>query len=398
MNRKGIKIHDSLFILLLILGLLFQYACNISNSHNSERAPVITGVRDIHPDSSAVVKIGPGETIIIEGKYLATTKHVDFSGFAATINQALYTDSTVAITLPASIPFSQIKQDSMNTIHLVTNYGETTYKFPILPPPPVITSISNEFASPGTKITIKGQYLYFLKTVTFPGGINSTDAIGSADGTELTVTVPSGATQSGAIKVTTEAGTAIAGHDILFKDNAHVFLNFDDKNAYAPWGPKPVVITSQDQFPDISMQSGNYLHWDIKDISVGTWWVQDLATPTDGANLAWPSDIPATESASNLLVKFEVNFPGKGLSSGEVRMEINNKNDYYWKPWEDAPNGTFKTNGWQTISIPLSDFSDVTTYGDVKSMSFNLYYDNGNGSSDVSWVNVGWDNFRIVLK
>lgn len=417
MKKTGINLYDRLIAGSMVIGLLLMNACNIlnSNSHNTA-GPVVTGVRDIHPDSAAVSKIGPGQTVVVEGKNLATTKEVDFDGFTTSINQTLYTDTTVIATIPSNLPFNQIKSDSLNVIHVVTKYGQTTFKFPILPPTPDITGISDEFATPGTKITISGQFLYLVKSVTFPGGINATNYSSSPDGTSLTLMVPAGATHTGSIKVVTAAGTALSGPSNVFRDTAHVFLNFDNKNAYSTWNtpPDPIVVTPATQLtdsayngsgnhvklsspiPSISMQSGNYLLWNVVDIPVGTWWVQHLATPTNGSGLAWPSDISTSTSASKLAIKFEVNFPGNGVSSGEVKFEINGKYDYYWKPWANASNGTFKTNGWRTITIPLSDFNGVSTYGDIKGTSFNMFYDNGNGTGNVSWVVAGWDNFRIV--
>lgn len=418
MKKTSLLKYGKSLTFLTVVGLFLLNACNIlSSSHSSTAGPVVTGVRDIHPDSSAVSKVGPGETIVIEGKHLATTQKVDFDGYATTINQTLYTDTTVIATLPATLPFGQVKSDSLNTIHVVTKYGQTTYKFPVLPPGPVISYVSNEFASAGTEITITGQYLYFVKSVIFPGGIKATKYSSAPDGTSMQVTVPSGVSQSGTIEIETQSGTCTSGPDHILYDKDHVFLNFDSKNAYTTWNTPqdPVIITPQSQtpdsvydgggnkvkldmtYPDISMQSGNYLRWDVVDIPVGSWWIQHLATPTNGANLAWPTDIPASTSASNLAIKFEINVPGNGLSSGEVKFQISDdSHDYYWKPWTNTSSGTYKTNGWETVTIPLTDFPGISTYGDVKGNAFNIFYDNGNGSSNVAWVDIGWDNFRIV--
>ncbi len=159
---------------------------------------------------------------------------MDFAGYTTTINQTLYSDSTVIATIPSDLPFTKIKPDSMNVIHVVTKFGETTYKFPVLPPLPVINSVSNEFATPGTMITFTGSYLYLVKSVTFPGGAQATQFSSADDGLWIKVTVPQGATQGGEITITTESGSAITAKNMLFKDADHVFLNFDDKNGFTP--------------------------------------------------------------------------------------------------------------------------------------------------------------------
>ncbi|HKJ31323.1 MAG TPA: hypothetical protein VKA34_05815, partial [Balneolales bacterium] len=265
MKKRGIKIINSIFLSVLLVGILLQYGCKSNNSGMSPK-PVITGVRDIHPDSAAVNKIGPGQTVVIEGNNLITTKEVTFDGYQTSINQTLFTDTTVIASIPSNLPFSKVKSDSLNQIHLVSKFGETTYKFPILPPKPVVNSVSNEFAYPGQKININGNYLYLVKSIVFPGSIKATQYSGTADGSQLTVTVPQGVAQSdmGSIKIVTQAGTALSAPMVAFHDTTGMVCNFDNKDTFAYWSG--TQDNNASTFPN---GWGNYGHMKADSVSAG---------------------------------------------------------------------------------------------------------------------------------
>lgn len=410
MKKRGINLVNSIVLSLMIAGILFQYGCK--SNKNMGLAPVINGVRDIHPDSSAVSKIGPGQTVVIEGSNLATTSMVQFDGYQASINQTLYTDSTVIATVPASLPFTKVKSDSMNVIHLVTKFGQTTFKFPVLPPPPKINYISDEFAQPGQQITITGNYLYLIKSIEFPGGIKASASTitSAADGSSVTVTVPQGATQSGNITIVTQAGSAISGPAASFHSNDGMLCNFDDVDPFAYWAG--TQDNSASAFPD---NTGNYGHMQTSSPvgkGDGSWW-------TDGRSLnfnefQWIPTADLSNSISNYAFKFEV-YVKEPMSNGEIRIVPGhyasngnfNLGPYVglYDPWNNS-GGNFTTDGWTTVVIPMTDFKTSNGTGDsASSFSDILQSNNGKAAMSIEYVNTGSaaqsvnlaiDNIRLV--
>lgn len=383
----------------LCLLMLLQVACtdnSVSTQIDISGTPHINGVRYVSPDSSRnISEIGPGAVVALMGKNMDATTQVYFNGIEASFNPVMVTDSTLIVTVPSDLPFGSLDPNSevMNTIRVANDNGESVLDFKVVPPTPQISSISNEFARDGRQLTITGQYLYLIESITFPGGAEATDFQATNDGTSLTVTVPSGSGTDGYITITTPGGTSAQQPSAQFRATSNVFYNFDDKNGFTPWGPEPVVT---DSYAPIPALSGSYLHWHEESIPVGTWWVQNLATPSDGAQLAWPDEISGSESLSNLVLEFEL-YVAKGINSGRIQFQLAGK-DHYWTPWlEGDTRSTFTTDGWTTIRIPLSEYTDtgLSTYADIKGKALNLFYTNGTGVT-VPLVDFGWDNFRVV--
>ncbi|HSC40555.1 MAG TPA: IPT/TIG domain-containing protein, partial [Chitinophagaceae bacterium] len=125
-----------LFLLLMIAGLL-QVSCK---KDNNSGGPSIRQIRAISPkpNDSTLTAALPGQIVVIQGAHLATTSQILFDGFHATVNSALFSDSTLVITVP-TIAWDSIPAGKLNTVDVVTAYGTTTYKFTITPPLPVIT-------------------------------------------------------------------------------------------------------------------------------------------------------------------------------------------------------------------------------------------------------------------
>lgn len=197
--------------------MLFQNACK----KEMLNAPVITGLRAISPapNDSTLSQVTPGQIVVIKGSDFNGLQQVLFDGYAASVNTALNTNATIVITVPSGIIFSSLTNDVANTIKVITTHGETVYKFPIAPPPPVISSISNEFAHGGDTITLSGSYLYTVQSVIFPGNNAVTSGFTSnPQGTSLQVIVPDGITpgNSDSIQVVTDGGAGKAAFNNTF--------------------------------------------------------------------------------------------------------------------------------------------------------------------------------------
>lgn len=384
-------------------------SCDTTSS--SDTVPVVEGVRYIHPDSAAakqMEKVGPGETFVIVGKNLTSTRKVYFNGIQASFNPTLVTNNHMVITVPGDIPFGILDPESpeMNTIKLVSDGGEAVFNFPILPPAPEIARVNKEFAQPGENVRITGRFLYLVQNVTFPGGIEATDFNFAEDGSWLEVVVPDGITEAGHINVTTSSGSTENTYQNMFNDKTGVFINYDDKNPYTPWAtPGAGAPYVGQDVPGIDPLDGNYIHWIYTDpLTPGMWWFQSLATPhATWAGLAMP-DYPDGKPTSELVFRMEVNTPHDKFKSGYIQLSFDWWIEKDWNPFlVDGVRVPLVTDGWETVTIPLDSFDrgNQATYGAIKNAGeFLLRYVNPGEPDGAAFeeVNIAFDNLRIVPK
>lgn len=396
MKNFSSKNLNKLFLLLACLQI-FLTSCKKEQSAGNSGLPVITSIRAYKssPGDSLLKKVNPGDYIVLQGSHLSGVQAVYFDGAKAYVNTALGSDQNVPVVIPSTIPFANITDAQLNTIVLITTAGKVSYKFPISAPLPYISAISNEMPNAGDKIILSGTGLFAISSIVFPGNIPATVFAADSTGAFTTVTVPAGVTAMGPVVVTTKFGTSTAAMNAVVNDTNDVYLNFDDKNGFTPWGALP-KLTSAVISPLINSNRGMFLYWNAQGVTPGTYWVGDLATPTDGSKLTYPTTISKTEPAANLAVKFEMNIP-VGMSSGTMSFEFNYGHVYAYSPWliNGSTRVTVITNGWQTITIPLSMFPGISSYQDIMGQPMEIFYVNGGGGITQN-VNLGMDNFRIV--
>lgn len=398
---------NSRWLITLIVITSLQFSCK---KNDNLGAPVITGISAISPapDDSALTQVTPGQLVVIQGKNFKDAKQIFFDGYPASINSALNTNNTMVITVPAEITFTSLQPDVANTIRLITSRGETIFKFPVIPPPPIINSISNEFAQAGEKITLTGSYLYTINKIIFPGNIEVTNGFTSVEsGKSLQVTVPdnvmSGSSDS--IAVVTSGGIGKAA----FNNTFGIVANFDwgdPKFGWQYWGG----INSDDAsaFPG---GWGNYI--EIKPANTinagdGSWYADNravmvAASSWEGVNLADPT--------TNYALKFEMSVKDP-WTMGSLMIAINGNFNYLarYAPWEKTSSGQFKTDGWITVSIPLSGFlsgegnynssgtpasnvGGLTGGNDGATIQIMLYND---GATPIASFDAAFDNVRVV--
>lgn len=388
-------------ILLIFITAVIGLSCSDSVTVGDYDEPLkLNGVRYVSPDSADNPnQIGPGDVVVLEGENMNSVSKVFFNDYEAVFNPVLATDTTLIVTVPADMPFGAMDPEAeyMNTIKVSNNNSESILEFPVLPPRPQISSVSNEFAEPGETIRISGQYLYLVKKVEFPGQVTAANFEFAPDGSWLTVKVPGGVNKAGHITITTSSGSSPATYANMFNDKTGIFINFDDKNPFVPWGTTPVVTNS---YANIQPLDGNYIHWQLADVPVPLWWSQELATPLEGID--WSSvKIPDSESLANLALKMEINIPA-GLNSGKIQFQVNWEYNYEWSPWlqgsgDSKERITIQTDGWQTFTIPLGVFLELgaSTLSDIKK-NWYITYINPDTGVPVELVDLAFDNFRIV--
>ncbi|MGH2642941.1 MAG: glycan-binding surface protein, partial [Chitinophagaceae bacterium] len=384
-----------------VIAILFlANACKKENLSG----PVVTGLRAISPapNDSTLTQVVPGQIVVIKGYNLNGLQQVLFDGYQASVNTALNTNGTIVITVPSGILFTSLSSDVANTIKVITTHGETVYKFAVAPPPPVITSISNEFAHGGDTIIITGSYLYTVQSVTFPGDNNVTSGfVSDSTGATLQIIVPNGITpgEADSLAVVTEGGTGKAA----FNNTYGMIADFEWGSptfGWQYWGG--IMGSDASKFPD---GWGNYIEINPSGAINGGdqgWYANNRAvmiasSPWEGVNI---SDPPG-----NYALKFQM-YVLIPWTAGSLETVIAGNFSYMatYAPWQQTTNGTFITNGWITVSIPLSNFTDsngnpaatVSTLTGGKpgnTVQIMLY---NNGTTAIQSFDAAFDNVRIV--
>ncbi len=314
--------------------------------------PVINYIRITDPEKadSFLTAAYMGDLIVIVGENLGDAREIWFNDQKAYLTPTYITDKTILVNVPSSVP-----KELNNKIKIVFADGyELLYDFTIDIPGPELYSIKCEYVPDGETVELTGDYFFDPTTVIFPDNIEA--EILSMTKTSLQVTVPEGST-SGKIKIRTTFGETES--DFLFRDNRNILLDFD--TYFHELWTAPVIYA--DSAPDPAPCSGNYVN--IISDEVGAWDWENFLSIQYWAENSTKGDVPlATGLVNDLVFRFEANVP---IEWHKVRMEIymtiygnGHGRDAQplpsharWMPWKDEP---FTTDGWITVSIPLSDF------------------------------------------
>ncbi|SDD36205.1 hypothetical protein SAMN05216464_101528 [Mucilaginibacter pineti] len=349
--KKLVYYTNSRLLIILIAAAAFLLQGCKKDASSSTGIPAISAIRNYvaHPGDSLLSSAGTGQWIVISGKNLKGALHINIDGVAASFNDAWFSDTSAIVLIPAVIAFPSVPSSKLNTIEYITIHGQTTFSFPIVAPAPTISGISNESANVGDSVKINGFSFFFIKNVTFAGK-TITDYTASNDGTTITLAVPSGITTGGPVSVTTATGSVTTVYNVEDFVSG-VFCNFDAINTY-PWGSG----TSNSSYP------GNTGYFDVMGATNLPAGGTDWYDYPHSINLNASQWVPASDIAASLdsyAVKFEINVT-KPWSNGTIYIlaNYNFSNMAAYNPWKNADGSKtpFTTKGWQTVTIPLSNF------------------------------------------
>ncbi|MEO6719546.1 MAG: glycan-binding surface protein [Ferruginibacter sp.] len=402
---SNFNIKKFLFLLMIVGCFLSLSSCK---KDSNEGTPAITQIRAIAPapNDSILKKAGPGEWVVIQGANLAGATNIFFNGYPASFNSALFSPGSLVVLIPGDMPFATLKPEDLNTIKVVTPTGSIVYTFPIVPPPPAITAMSNEYAVAGTKVSIAGSNFFYIDKVIFPGGVAvTTGIVANTSGTQLELTVPAGITTGGTIQVVNRYGTGTSL--LLFNDyTTGVMQNYDNVNNY-DWGAGNSNNSST--YPG---NRGTYGVMKAAGVGGGDfgWWNGDRSLNVK--SVQWVAGANLSQPLANYALKFEINIT-KPWKNGALMI----LKDYNWnfvarlEGWK-KPDGTsadFTTTGWQTVTVPLSSFKSKANNQDGTgdpAGSMAALLGSGSGGLNVFFVNPGtttvtdfeaaMDNFRVV--
>lgn len=403
--KKLIYVTNSCIAAVLLVILIFgQTGCKKDSLSSSNAAPIIKTIRSYvaSPGDSILTTVGTGQWVVISGKNLKGALKIYFDGVSADFNDALFSDTSAVVMIPEVIAFPLVPSDQLNTITYVTTRGQTVFSFPIIAPPPVIGSISNEYANEGDSVRIFGLNFFMIESLTY-GGLPVTGYKNSTDGTSISLAVPAGITSSGGVvSVTTKSGkstTVYRVHDYA----TGVLQNYDDVNNFS-WGSG-----SSNSATDHPGNTGNYgvLHGTNLNAYNSSWWEDGRSINLNSLQLLPVANL--NDTLANYAVKFEISVT-KPWSSGSIYVDKDFSFGFIglYAPWRSSTGASvpFTTKGWQTVTIPLSNFrSDNGTGTQVASIEA-LLGSNGSGGLNIFFMNDGpndgvtfeggFDNIRLV--
>jgi hypothetical protein len=222
------------YIAILLVAIV---ACEKKTDEPSSLPPHIEGVTFLNDRNQFQDSVLFGEWILIKGKYLSTAHSVSFSDVAIEAKDFFADDTSIAVKIPASLP-----DPTTNPIKVITSFGDVTYQYKIVLPPPVIHSVDKLAANADELITITGDFFLFLSEVKIG---NFTAEIVEFDRYSVKVKNPD-TYASGAISVTTPRGTSVSNKIFGFK-----YIVFDEEvNAdfiASPYGHNSYEVAYTDE-------------------------------------------------------------------------------------------------------------------------------------------------------
>jgi hypothetical protein len=386
--------------------------------------PVISRVRnfDSAPNDTILNAVFPGQQINIIGFNLEDATGIAFQGIAADLSNIIYTDTSAIVQVPEDL--SGGDATLANTISYTTTIGTANYEIKIVGPP-VILSVSNENPNEGDIVYLKGDNFTSIQSLTFAGEEISSFTV-SEDGTIIEFIVPSLA-QSGPVEITTLGGTFTSAFNVNdIATGAISNFEWDGAFRWDWWGGASLAVEDQalnegwiGDYPEFSGNSSKFLALIVASLPAGGGADWSTAIRITGGNAApwFPSVDNLSDQASTWALKFEVNI-SENWNGGTLVIRTTN-GDYMvrYEPWQVSPTRTvdFKTDGWQTVSIPLNSFRrNDATLGDGKGapiVTVNELFNTGSTTGDllVYVRNYGtgdtktgfrgaFDNFRVVRR
>lgn len=386
---KSLIYKNQLFsVLALFFGVMIFQSC----TEDESPMPVIENVRVVEKDSS-ISAAGFSDWIAIQGRGFSSIKEVLFNNVKAEINTTLVTDNNIVVAIPGTFP-----DEITNKIVVITEGGMAEFDFTVEVPEPLILSLSNELANAGDVLTIKGRYMVNVSAVTFPGNIEvTTNIVENEEGTQVDVLVPEGITEAGSVLVTTPSGTGDSAPMYRFNDMSGMICNYDDLNKFDDWGKQTVIVEASTNPTNPEPIDGNYIKMQSSDdVAPGSWWVDQCAMPHAGIEMP---DYPASDPAANYALKFEYYSVGN-FNTGHVQVQFDWGPEYWFQPYLDEDGNEpdeFVSEKWQTAVIPLSEFSNVGAYADLKDKPSLLFLlRTPEASAPLEGVDINFDNLRVV--
>ncbi len=384
----------------MILGALSigLFSCSQDDQGvDSTAQPVIKYVRAIESEKADSLIIGGsmGQTIAIIGEGLEGVCDVKFNDQYALLNPVYVTSDAVICTIPAVMPEVV---DNLMTVY--TKMGKSaTIDFAVTIPSPTLTSISCEWAPDGSTAILYGKSFYAREDgtidVLFPGNMVAT--VNSFDDYEINVTVPAG-TQAGLISVENDYGKG--NSTFTFRDSEGIFIDGESPEAWNNWGLSA--------FSDVDPLDGAYV---ALVGATGSW-----SWPANGIQLFYVNPTASPLVSEGEVTDYALRFECRSYEWHDTPMLVWFDNDkghgvdadwaqYHWRPYLTAEDTNYVTDGWVTVTMPLSEFTlskdESETSRSISSLSelvnLNIMFFGATSTDATTFdLNLNIDNLRLV--
>lgn len=340
-----------------------------------------------------------GQMIRIQGSGFNGLKKIYINGYDTYFNNALITNNNVWVTVNSKTPVEKADPNVRNTIRLYksdNNYID--YEFVIRAASPVVNSISITLPQPGETVVVYGSNLQETTKITLPGGMEITEGITcDEDGEWYSFVMPEGVAEGGSI--VSEGANGTAKTPACFNERRGIILDFDGTGTQGEWS---ATYASADLVAD-PLNSGRGKVVPLFPESVladggiaagarGNGWF----TAGNDGDPDWSvfyDLIPAETPVENVALQFDIYCPQEWNGTGMIEFTLQNNLSNYgwdspetnsnvseqlpypsasvWIPWLNTETGetaAFKTAGWRTITILLSQFGKYKlggTFADV---------------------------------
>nr|WP_302830905.1 glycan-binding surface protein [uncultured Bacteroides sp.] len=414
---KDLKYIGLLCLALLTVGFT---ACNEDDKYfekDAQNTPIVISkiyLEDVEssvPDRE-VTFARLGQIIRVEGSGLYGVKNVYVNGYATYFNRAYVSNNSMLFQLNKDTPITEAEDDVRNKIRFVKDGTETIFEFTIRAASPSITSISNTLPVAGEKVTVYGANLHETTKATLPGGIEVTDIRNDEDGEWYSFTMPSGITESGSITSEGANGTAIT--PAYFNENRCYVLNFDGNGGQGFWSWSETGSMCNDtDLADDPVSGSNrgkcamlvpqrILNNDKGGVISGKsrateWWTAGNDDPLDDWSRMFDI-IPASTPVTDVAIQFDIYAPEFWSGTGYIQLCLINNYNFggigsdddgdnnlvaFYVPWiQDGKVVPFSTTGWQTVTIPFSQFNKYATLiEDESTPTFQMVVDDRNAGN-----------------
>jgi hypothetical protein len=349
-------------IIISLILVVFTASMFVSCNNDDSGSPAITYIRVTDPEASDSLLTSAylGDLIVIMGENLDKVRNIIFNDQEAVLNPAYVTSNSIMVNVPSTIPGVVT-----NILKLIFADGTIMeYPFNIVIPAPLLSNLVCEYVPDGGNAVIQGNY--FIDDpgtplqVLFPGDIQG--EIVSFTLNELVVKVPVGV-DPGPMKVKSIYGSTQS--KFYFRDNRNIILDWDNLTAAGGWRSGDLSSTAVPQLTGLYVTftgtaaagAGGNFPWNEDGLSFNLW----------GEKNGRPEVPFYSGDISKACIKFEI-WVVEPWQSYAMQMiftpwatKDNNSyiaNDSWprgvWKPWQAT--GTYKNEGWTTVSVPLSEF------------------------------------------
>lgn len=354
-------IKNILLLTVVFSAVAFIFTACDNDDEKDGSSPFVRYVRSPNAaaSDSIITSAYLGTTIAIIGENLGNVKTIWFNDQQAKLNPVYVTNNSILVSIPNEIP-----TEVTHKMRLVTKAGgESSFDFSVDVPKPLVTALSCEYAKAGTDVSVIGNYFLPIDDSDKPIVMFYPDIeaeVQSFTQNEIKIKMPEGA-KEGPVTVTSRYGKTSSS--FYYLDSRGMILDWDNLNADGGWRSGNI----QDSNPEGI--SGKYVRFDgdMQGSIGGTWDEDKFSFNLWGKANGRPEGNLFTTKPEESVLKFEVNVLQEWSSSALqiifTPWSLSGTNGYIadgvtpralWIPWKDS--GSFVTDGWITVTIPLSDF------------------------------------------